>query len=277
MIPILGNTINYQDYTALPVDVHVVGWFGHPGHINMGFNSGDESVIDSDILLMRYRGIKGVNFDWYGPESNTARTALTWLNACERNDLSFSICIDHGAIDNKGLTGSKADAEYIRCINFLCDAFFTSVAYLKDSTGNPVVSLFGEGVGSTPANYATQTMAGKALTLVYEGSSGFSKLPNSGAFGWVNPTTPLNNINIPSIQTFNAAALANPTRFAWYPVYKGFDDSMASWGKGRYMSTRLGQTTLDTLALVPKAKTGRVLIATWDDFEEGTATRYAQG
>jgi len=284
MIPILGKTINYQDYTAAAVQAHVVGWFNQPGHVKMSFNSADDFTIDADMLVMRSRGIKGINFDWYGPESNTALTAMRLLNACDRNGLAFSICIDHGAIDNKHLTGAAADAEYIRIINFMADAFFTWPAYLLDA-GRAVVTFFNMGGGANIQNIRTG-VAGLApkLALVSNGSSGLTAAGWDGGFGWVNPvgagpTAVPTDINLPSLNTFISAAAANPSKIAFYPTYPGFDDSAASWtpvGQKRIMSRRLGQTTLDTLALIPKSAK-YAMLATWDDFEEQTATKYMQG
>ena len=272
MIPILGKPINYGDYTKAEVHVHVVGWFGQKGHIDMGYNSSSVSTCDNDCELMAARGIKGVNFDYYGPSSMSNVVALRMLAACERSGLQFSICIDAQAIP-KGYTGIQADQEYARILNFLNDACFSSGSYLTDN-GRPVVLFFGEAPGSNRTSYRALS-DNKNMAFVYEGGSGWTA-GSDGAFGWVNPVADPTDWNSKAIISFNAAAAAKPTMLAFYPTYPGFDDSMASWGKKRMMSRRLGRTTLDTLALVP-ASAKRVLLATWDDFEEGTATKYSQG
>lgn len=277
MIPILGHAINYKDYTTAEVTVHVVGWFGDPGHVNMNYVSSDQSVCDADVQLMASRGIKGINFDYYGPESPSAITALRLLNSCERFGLEFSICIDEGAIPATYTTAAQINNEYIRILNFLKDAFFTSPAYLKNGTAF-VVSLF----NFSPLINMTTIRAGvsQPLSIILQGSQGFTLPWADGGFCWPNPIIGQpDNLNLPAINTFVMAALAAPSKFAWYTSFPGFDDSMAGWGAKpvpRLISRRLGQTTLDTLNLVPKDAM-RVLLATWDDFEEGTATRYDQG
>lgn len=271
MLPILGKSIKFTDYTTAKVFVHHMTWFGTPGHIKIGYNSSDQSTCDTQAAAMVAMGIAGINIDWYGPDSPTNLGAIRMLDACERNGLLFSICVDQGAIGN--LTGTAAIAEYIRVLKFCSEAFFTSPVYLQDA-GRFVVNYFGEPTG---VNW-TSVRAGIAskMAMLFEGSGGFTHAESDGGFGWINPTTPPSNINIPSIQAFAATAAATPTKVALYPVYTGFDDSMASWGKGRYMSRRLGQTLLDTLALVPKTAK-YVLIPTWNDHEEGSGIEYNQG
>jgi len=65
-------------------------------------------------------------------------------------------------------------------------------------------------------------------------------------------------------------------------VYKGFDDSRASWGQGRRIPENCGQTWLDTFAEVNRFySAGRqlpaLLIVTWNDYEEGTAIEAGVG
>jgi hypothetical protein len=59
-------------------------------------------------------------------------------------------------------------------------------------------------------------------------------------------------------------------------AWAGFDDRQASWSLGRYMSQRCGATFTDTMKLgqeyfPPTRPLPFVLIATWNDYEEGTA------
>jgi hypothetical protein len=59
-------------------------------------------------------------------------------------------------------------------------------------------------------------------------------------------------------------------------VWPGFDDSKASWSLNRRIDQRCGKTLQDTLRVFdenndPKRPIPFVLIATWNDYEEGTA------
>jgi hypothetical protein len=58
-------------------------------------------------------------------------------------------------------------------------------------------------------------------------------------------------------------------------VWPGFDDSKASWSLHRYMDRRCGRTFEDTLRIFRENADGSlnmpfVMIATWNDYEEGT-------
>jgi len=59
-------------------------------------------------------------------------------------------------------------------------------------------------------------------------------------------------------------------------VWPGFNDAKASWSLNRYIDTRCGKTFEDTLRLFEENNDSSrpipfVLIATWNDYEEGTA------
>jgi hypothetical protein len=60
-------------------------------------------------------------------------------------------------------------------------------------------------------------------------------------------------------------------------VWPGFDDTHASWGDDRYMRRRCGQTWRDTWQLAEEYNAHIVLIATYNDFEEGTAIEHGVG
>jgi hypothetical protein len=57
-------------------------------------------------------------------------------------------------------------------------------------------------------------------------------------------------------------------------VWPGFDDSLASWGSGRCMSRRCGQTWRDTWSIAEEHSPPITLIETWNDFEEGTDVEF---
>ena len=63
-----------------------------------------------------------------------------------------------------------------------------------------------------------------------------------------------------------------PDKIAIGAAWAGFDDSKASWSLNRHISQRCGQTFADTLKISHEyAPQPFLLIATWNDYEEGTA------
>jgi hypothetical protein len=58
-------------------------------------------------------------------------------------------------------------------------------------------------------------------------------------------------------------------------IWPGFDDTRASWSLNRHIDTRCGKTLEDTLHVFeenddPAHPMPFLLIATWNDYEEGT-------
>jgi hypothetical protein len=75
---------------------------------------------------------------------------------------------------------------------------------------------------------------------------------------------------------FYAKMRKRPDQVTVGGVWPGFNDAKASWSLNRHIDARCGQTFEDTLRLFqennePSHPIPFVLIATWNDYEEGTA------
>ena len=74
-----------------------------------------------------------------------------------------------------------------------------------------------------------------------------------------------------------SAGLTHPSQLTVGVIYKGFDDNDASWSGHRVMAQQCGQVLLKTANEISKYFGGSnpeipyVQIATWNDYEEGTA------
>ena len=67
--------------------------------------------------------------------------------------------------------------------------------------------------------------------------------------------------------------LNNKVEFVTGAVWPGFDDRNASWGQGRWIDRRNGETYNDTWALINDTHPGEidwVILETWNDFNEGS-------
>lgn len=275
--------INVTQYTKVPVFAHWMPWFGTSGHakFNYTLNNGVTipyvssaiSICDDQCTNLVAAGYTGINVDFYGPESASAAACIRMLGACERVGLKYFICVDQGAISKSFTTQTDVTNEYIRILKITADIFCSSPFYLNDPSGNPIFNFFGE--PSVGANWTT-IRAGLPfkLSMVFQN---FTHAECDGAFGWVNPVLPTDptNLNLPAITSFISSAAANPTKLAFYPAYAGFDDSLASWGKKRVITQGVGKTLITTLGMIPTtAKYG--LVATWNDWEEGSAVESSE-
>jgi hypothetical protein len=68
----------------------------------------------------------------------------------------------------------------------------------------------------------------------------------------------------------------HPDQIVVGTVWPGFDDTRASWSLNRHIDQRCGKTLQDTLRVFaenndPDHPMPFILIATWNDYEEGTA------
>jgi hypothetical protein len=77
------------------------------------------------------------------------------------------------------------------------------------------------------------------------------------------------------LSKFYNAGLAAPSEYAIGGVYKGFNDTLASWGTGRIVGQQCGQTWLQTFSQINNFYSSgnqldAVQLVTWNDYEEGT-------
>lgn len=268
--------INTKQYTPVGCTniAHWMPWHGSSGHVPflytlngtlVPYNSADPNICADQVSKMKLWGIDAINVDYYGPGNSPLEAAtLEMLAACVAGGLKFSICVDQGAISTASGAAPVTD-QYIEVLSFLAGGMMASPDYLKDSKGRALVSFFSEPAG-VDWNAVRESLP---IPMAFLFEANFTHLQADGAFGWVNLGTTPQDINTASVQSFVSQAAANPTEIAWYPVYPGFDDSIAGWTKNRYMTRGMGKTLRDTLNLLPKTAQ-YCLFVTWNDHEEGT-------
>jgi hypothetical protein len=104
----------------------------------------------------------------------------------------------------------------------------------------------------------------------------------NGQYAWVHPgpkgwSTDGSEWGEEYLQRFYKKMRSKPSdQITVGTVWPGFDDSKASWSLNRKIDQRCGKTLQDTLRVFdenndPKRPIPFVLIATWNDYEEGTA------
>ena len=260
-----------SDFTQAKLIAHWMPWHGTKSHVPLlycmpdgttkFYDSSDMAICNDQCSKMVAMGISGINVDYYGPDATSSLAAIRMLRACEASGLAFSLCIDQGAIP----AGVDPTTEYSRILKFASEVFFNSSSYLQDG-GRYIVSFFGEPAG---VNW-TKVRQSISNKLAFLFQANFTHAEADGAFGWVNPVAGQpGNINQASVASYNQMAAANPTKISMSPIYPGFDDTLASWGKGRYMTRGLDRTLKSTLSWIPLGAK-YALIATWNDHEEGT-------
>jgi hypothetical protein len=248
-------------------------WFGGGKHADVGYNSDDQNQIRRQVDDMISRGIDAAVVDWYGKEDGFKdRATERLLGEAERRGGSFSVAlsVDKGTLKNCG----DCTNELIEEMNYAARKYEQSPAYLRFN-GRPAVFFFGLEKSNLDWDRVHREAEGRPLLFI-RNSGAFRLGYNEGAYSWIAPETvkPGDPLGMEYVERFyNASRSSNKITVG--SAYKGFDDSIAGWGKNRQIPQRCGETWLDTFAEAGRFYSSShqlpaLLIPTWNDYEEGT-------
>jgi hypothetical protein len=287
----------------VPVFVETQNWWGTgSGHIDNGETSTSSAQMANQVADHVSRGVGGQVLDWYGPGTTADVGIPAILSAAEANGkYRFAVMIDKGYFDSCGTT--------VACLNsalsYIASRYGTSSAYLKGSSGAPLVFFFINKY--YPAQYALLSDAGINYSgtqfVMYEpnGFPGSDAPATIGEYGWVSPADSSSttvsgsagqfgvdsDYGFGDLTSFWNAAGAHPSSYAVSATYKGFDDNLANWSGNRIIDQACGTTWLEsfhhtgsfagsssyqgTLDYLASGKhLDFAMVDTWDDYEEGT-------
>jgi hypothetical protein len=257
-------------------------WFGHPRHIAVGYSSQDPVVIRRQIDEARTLGISGFVIDWYGDrEPFIDRSyALIQSIAAEKN---FKVAMMYD--ESEGENGSATD-DTLAAFEMFRDTYLAPNAPGREAyltyQGRPVIFIFPKGGHTDWRRVRSETSQwSPAPLLFYESQSTPYADVMDGFYAWVNPgkkgwAADGSNWGEDYLQAFYARMHSQyPDKIVIGAAWPGFDDSKASWSLNRHMSQRCGETFTDTLNMGRQYAAQHpmpfLLIATWNDYEEGTA------
>ena len=255
------------------VFAHLMLWFGGSNHMNVGYNSNDAGQVQRQITDMISRGINGVVIDWYGPNNSIDdATKLVMAESEKHPGFTFAIMIDQGAIEWYSCSGCSPQQALINDLQYLEQTYFTSPAYLRDQ-GSPVVTNFNIDLSYSVDWNAANSQLSTKPDYVFQNNNGFTHVLSGGSYSWVMPTT--SDYGMSYLSSFYNAGLPFTNENTVGATYKGFNDSLASWGSNRVMGQQCGQTWLQTFSEINSLyNSGKQLpyvqLVTWNDYEEGT-------
>lgn len=251
---------------------HLVPWFGGPNHMNVGYSSTDPAQVHRQVDDMVSRGIDGVIIDWYGPGSaEDTATKLIMAEAERHSGFTFAVMVDKGAIPRAGCGSCSAQQALIDELNYIAHTYYGSPAYMRWN-GRPMVTNFDLDLHySIDWNAVRDSVAGNPA-FIFQHASGFTHSQTSGSYSWVILSS---DYGMSYLGGFYNAGLGHPSEDAYGAAYKGFNDSLASWGSGRVMSQQCGQTWLQTFHKIngmysSSHQLDALQLVTWNDYEEGT-------
>ena len=255
------------------VYAHLLLWFGGTNHMNVGYNSADPAQVHKQITDMISRGIDGVIIDWYGPNNSIDdATKLVMAEAEAHPGFSFAIMVDQGAIEWDSCSGCSAQAALISQLQYIEQTYFPSKAYMTVA-GRPVITNFNIDL-SYAVNWDQVNAALSTQPLyLFQNNNGFSHVLSSGSYSWVMPTT--TDYGAGYLNSFYDTGMGFQSDQTVGAAYKGFNDTLASWGSNRIMGQQCGQTWLETFSEVNHLyNSGKQIqslqLVTWNDYEEAT-------
>ncbi|HTT24162.1 MAG TPA: hypothetical protein VMG82_34880 [Candidatus Sulfotelmatobacter sp.] len=250
-------------------------WFGDPKHRDVGYRSDDREQISGQVADMVSRGIQGAIVDWYGPDSDAKNeSTLLVMKEAERQNFGFAVSEDAGALGDCAKHGCNVTDQLIRDLQYAAEHFENSSAYIRFNN-RPAVFFFG--VEKYPIDWKHVRHSLPLSPLFFFRNSGsFANDDADGAYSWIAPETAASTDAMALqylVRFYSKAQQSN--KIAMGSAYKGFDDADASWGKGRVIDQRCGQTWLSTFEVAGRFystshQLPALIIPTWNDYEEGT-------
>jgi hypothetical protein len=266
------HTLLYSGNTT-KVYAHLLLWFGQSNHMNVGYSSTDAQQVQSQIDDMVSRGIDGVIVDWYGPNNSIDQATQLVMTAAESHPgFTFAIMIDQGAIEYYSCAGCSPQQALITDLQYVEHTYFPSPAYMT-LQGQPVVTNFNIDLSYTVDWNAANAALSTHPLFIFQNNSGFTHTLTDGSYSWVMPTT--TDYGMSYLSSFYDTGLSFGSEQTIGAGYKGFNDTLASWGSNRIMGQQCGQTWLQTFSEVNGLyNSGKQLpylqLVTWNDYEEAT-------
>ncbi|MGA2695516.1 MAG: endo-1,3-alpha-glucanase family glycosylhydrolase [Terriglobales bacterium] len=258
-------------------------WFGHPQHISVGYSSHDPAEIRKQINEAENMGISGFVVDWYGDREPFLDQSYALMQSIAAQ-MNFHVAMMYD--ETEGATDQATD-EALAAFQKFNSTYLASdapgrSAYLMYN-GRPVIFIFPK--GGTTNWHRVREVVDKwepAPLLIYEQRQTPYVPDFDGFYAWINPgkkgwASDGSNWGEDYLRAFYTKMTTQyPDKIAVGAVWAGFDDSKASWSLNRRMSQRCGATLVDTMNLVsqyytPDRPLPFLLIATWNDYEEGSA------
>jgi hypothetical protein len=255
-----------------------LGWFGLNNHMSVGYNSNTAAEVHAQVQDMISRGMAGAIADWYGA-SNTFIDGATMLlkNEAEASSgkFEFAIMEDRGSLASAAKSnGCDVTSQLISDLNYIASQYESSPAYMRVN-GRPVVYFFDVDAYFIDWNRVASTAPGNPLLLL-RGTNGFTRTTADGGYSWVSiqQSSPFNP-ELSFQDNFLQTAQQAPGKLVVGTAFKGFNDTLATWGTDRVIDQNCGQTWLQSFSEIGKFySSGNQLpalqIATWNDYEEGT-------
>jgi hypothetical protein len=283
-----GHEVTFRDLSRGANRVKVIAgfqpWFGDPNHIRVGYTSNDPAVIRKQIQEAKKLGIYAFAVDWYGSRHPFLDRSYALIQQlAHQENFHVALMYDETEEDDGHATEDALDAFATAYKKYIGPDAPGREAYLQYN-GRPVIFVFPKR-GNTDWNQVRQAVntweASPILIYKDEPPPQYSNAFD-GQYAWVHPgpkgwSSDGSEWGEQYLKNFyKRMETKHPQQITVGTVWPGFDDSRASWSLNRRIDQRCGKTLQDTLRIFsehndPDRPIPYLLIATWNDYEEGTA------
>lgn len=258
-------------------------WFGDPDHIDVGYSSQDPNVLRKQIESARNMGIYGFVVDWYGPRRPFLDRSATLLQRIAGEEhFHVALMYDETQDDTGHATDDAMEAMDLAYKKYIGPEAPACEAYLLYK-GRPVIFIFPK-QGHTDWEQVRQQVNQweQPPILLYQDDppQQFAK-DIDGEYAWVYPgpkgwSSGGQAWGEDYLNHFYKKMRGREDKITVGGIWPGFNDKRASWSLHRRIDPRCGKTFEDTMRLVADNNDSShpipfALIATWNDYEEGTA------
>ncbi len=256
-------------------------WFGYPEHISVGYSTQDPAILRKQVQKAKEMGIYAFAVDWYGerrPFEDRSYALLQQVSSEEH----FHICLmyDETQEDNGHATEDALEAfdkAYRAYIGPNAPGREAYVTY----NGRPIVFIFpkrGNTDWERVRNAVNQWERPPILIYKDDPPPKYTDAFD-GFYAWVHPGQHWDpkggDWGKEYLEKFYKKMSDRTGKIVVGGIWPGFNDTKASWSLNRHMDRRCGATFEDTLNIFhqyddPERPMPFLLIATWNDYEEGT-------
>jgi hypothetical protein len=267
-----------QGTTVLAV---YVPWFGDPQHIKVGYTTDDPAVLRRQIAKAKELGVQAFGVDWYGNRRPFLDHSYALLQqVASQNHFKVAIMYDETEEDN-----GQATEEALAAMDKAYNAYIRPGAPGRDAyleyKGRPVIFVFPKRGHTDWNRVRAQLNSWPVSPLLFYKDEIPPQYTNDfdGNYAWVHPSKEWkrdgSDWGKEYLENFYKRMESRPDKIVVGTAWPGFDDSKASWTMNRHISERCGKTFEDTLHLFRYYQQFEtmpfLMIATWNDYEEGTA------
>jgi hypothetical protein len=252
--------------------------------MDVGYSSHDAGVLRKQIDHARSMGISAFVVDWYGDSApySDANFALLQKVASKNH---FQVALLYNEPEDQD---QQATDDAIAGLDKAYNAYIGPSAKYRDAyltyQGHPMIFIFPK-QGHVDWNRVREHCATWDATPMFiykdEPPSQYDS-DFAGSYAWVQPgaagwAPDGSNWGEAYLDYFyKTMRNKHPGKIAIGGVWPGFDDSKAKWGLNRHMQSGCGKTFDETLHMYDRYFDRAnplpfLLIATWNDYEEGTA------